>query len=230
MERTELVIGTKLELEIFNDAGIRLEHTLISEFEWFAGDNEAIIAAPIFEGNILPVRIGTVMNMYFTIKKENYINLFSIRAVVRGREVSENLSLLRVELQGDIRKVQRRRYYRLDCSVRVQYRLVDSMNAVHNEDIPYKSTIANNLSGGGIGLLLEEKIDVGRLIECVLFEDQARKVKFFGKVIRYEKSETEGKFKYEAGIAYIKINDNDREAVVRYIFNEQRKLRKKGLI
>ena len=78
--------------------------------------------------------------------------------------------------------------------------------------------------------MLEEKVEVGKLVECEVFTSQDKKVRFFGKVIRYERSELEGRFKYEAGIAYIKINDNDREAVVRYIFNEQRKLRKKGLI
>lgn len=230
MELSELEIGTKLELELFDDTGIRLDQTHVSEFEWFAGIQEAIIAAPLFEGNVFHIRIGAMMDVYFIKRRENDINLLKFRAVVKGREISENLHLLRIELRGKIERVQRREYFRLDCSVQVQYRIVDSLNAVHNEDIPYKKTIANNLSGGGISLKLEDMIEVGRLVECEIFTDQSRKIRFFGKVIRYEKSDMEGKFKYEAGIAYIKINNKDREAVVRYIFNEQRKLRKKGLI
>lgn len=230
MELSELEIGTKLELELLNEEGTKLEPTLVSKFEWSLGIHEAVIAAPIFEGKVIPIQIDTMMNVYFTKRREKDINLFMFSAAVKGREMSENLHLLRVEQQGEIVKVQRREYFRLDCLVKVQYRLVESLNTEYNEDNPFKKTFANNLSGGGICLMLEDKIEVGKLIECEIFNDQSRKVRFFGKVIRYERTGRDGNYKFEAGIAYIKINDNDRDAVVRYIFEEQRKLRKKGLI
>jgi c-di-GMP-binding flagellar brake protein YcgR len=230
MNISELEIGTKLELELFNETGDRIEHVLVSEFEWLTGSNEAVIAAPIFEGSVVPLHNGMVMNVYFIIRRENDIHLYKFGAVVKAREMSDNLHLLRIELQGELEKVQRRSYYRLNCSVQLNYRIVDSMNEVYNDNIPFKKSFSNNISGGGISFMLEDKVEVGKLVECEVFTSQDRKVRFFGKVIRYERSELEGRFKYEAGIAYIKINDNDREAVVRYIFNEQRKLRKKGLI
>lgn len=230
MDLSDLEIGTKLKLELFDEAGKRIEPALVSEFEWSVGIHEAIIAAPIFEGNIFPIQTGTVLNVYFLNKWENVINLYKFSAMIKGRELTENIHLLRVELIGEIVKVQRREYYRLDCLVQVQYRLVSSLQAEQNQDIPFKKTFANNLSGGGICLMLEEKIEVGRMVECEIFKDHDKKVRFFGKVIRYEKNDMEVKYKYEAGIAYIKIHDNDRETVVRYIFDEQRKLRKKGLI
>lgn len=230
MKLSELEIGTKLELELFNSIGLKLEPLLVSEFEWYVEAHDAAIAAPIFEGNIYPVEIGTVLNAYFVSRKENVINLYKFSAMVKGRQISENLQLLIVELQSEIIKVQRRDYFRLDCLVQVQYKLVESFKTEYNENIPFKKTFANNLSGGGMCLMLEDKIEVGKLIECEIFNEQSRKVKFFGKVVRYEKTETKGKYKYEAGIAYIRINNIDRETVVRYIFEEQRKLRKRGLI
>lgn len=230
MNISELEIGTKLELELFNEAGDRIDQVLVSEFEWHSGSNDIIIAAPIFEGSVVPLHFGTVMNVYFIKRREDDIHLYKFRAIVRARELAGNLHLIRVEMQGELEKVQRRSYYRLNCSVQIQYRIVDSMNEVYNDNIPFKKSFSNNISGGGISLMLEEKVEVGRLVECELFTSQDKRVRFFGKIIRYERSELEGRFKYAAGIAYIKINDNDREAVVRYIFNEQRKLRKKGLI
>ncbi len=230
MNISELEIGTKLELELFNEAGDRIEQVLVSEFEWHTGSHEVIIAAPIFEGSVVPLHLERVINVYFIKRKEDDIHLYKFKAVVKSREMSENLHLLRVEMLGELEKVQRRSYYRLNCSVQLQYRIVDSMNEVYNDNIPFKKSFSNNISGGGISIMLEEKVEVGKLVECELYTSQDKKVRLFGKVIRYERSETEGRFKYAAGIAYIKINDNDREAVVRYIFNEQRKLRKKGLI
>lgn len=230
MNISELEIGTKLELELKGNTNGKKGLVLVSEFEWFAGENEAVIAAPIFEGSIVPLHLGTVMDVYFIKKRENDYSLYKFNAAVIGREVSDNLQMLRIQLRGELENVQRRNYYRLNCSVQVQYRIVEEMNDELNEGIPYKKTFTNNISGGGISLMLEEKIEVGRILECEMEAGQDKIIKFFGKIIRYERSELEGKFRFEAGIAYIRINDNDREAVVRYIFEEQRKLRKKGLI
>lgn len=230
MKLSELEIGTRLEMELFNDDGTRFEPTLVSEMEWSVGTDGAVIAAPIFEGKVFPVQIGTVMNVYFLNNKEAAKNLYKFKAVAKSREMTGNLHLLGVELQGEIEKVQRRKYFRLDCSLQVKYRQVDSINAVHNKDIPFKKTIANNISGGGINLMLEDMIDKHSFVECEIFSDHSRKVRFFGQVIRCEKRDIKEKFKYDAAIAFIKINEIDREVIIRYIFKEQRRLRKKGLI
>lgn len=230
MKISELQVGTKLELEPVNADGIRYENMLVSEFEWAEEENAAMIAAPINEGVIYPIHTGTSIYIYFIMKKESEIDLYRFKAIVRDRGMSDNLALLKVEAVSEGEKVQRRSYYRLDCSLPVRFRQVESLNPLHSEGIPFKQTLANNLSGGGIRLLLEDKVEVGKLIECEIPAGEGKAIRFYGKVVRYERSETEGRFKYEAGIAYIRINENDREAVVKFIFNEQRKLRKKGLI
>jgi c-di-GMP-binding flagellar brake protein YcgR len=230
MKLSDLEMGTKLELELTDIQGQRLEPILVSELEWFAGKNEAVIAAPIFEGSVVPLHIGTIMNVYFIKKRENDIHLYKLEAEVMARETSENLHLLRIRIQGEPEKVQRREYYRLSCSVEVRYRIVDYLNEVYNENIGFKRTFARNISGGGVCLLLEDKVEVGSILECEVHPEGDRMIRFFGQVVRYDKSEREGRFKYEAGIAYIRINESDRETVVRFIFEEQRKMRKKGLI
>lgn len=230
MKISELQVGTKLELELFNSDGIRYENTLVSEFEWAEGENAAMIAAPINEGVVFPIHTGTGIYVYFIKKKENVTAVYRFKAIITGRGTSENLALLMIEAVSEIKKVQRRGYFRLDCSISVQFRQVESLNPVHSEGIPYKKALASNLSGGGICLLLEDKVEVGKLIECEIPAGEDKLIRFYGKIIRYDRNEPEGRFKYEAGIAYIKINENDREAVVKFIFDEQRKLRKKGLI
>jgi c-di-GMP-binding flagellar brake protein YcgR len=230
MELSELEIGIRLEMELFNDDGTRFEPALVSEMECCAGAHEAVIAAPILQGKVFPVQIGTAMNLYFLNKKDAAINLYKFSAVVKSREMSGNLLLLRVEQQSEIEKVQRRMFFRLDCSIQVQYRQVDSIKTEHNEDIAFKSTITDNISGGGLSMKLEEKIDTDSLLECEIFTSHNKKVRFFSRVIRCEKIDMEGKSKYKVAIKYVKITEKDREAIVRYIFNEQRRLRKKGLI
>jgi c-di-GMP-binding flagellar brake protein YcgR len=53
---------------------------------------------------------------------------------------------------------------------------------------------------------------------------------FEGEVLRVLRYNFEGKFSYEAGILYKKIENIDREAIIGFIFSTQRKLRKKGMI
>ncbi len=230
MKITELEIGTKLELEPYNEDGISLDKYLVSEFEWVIDDKYIMIAAPIKEGVIYPLHLGVVMNVYFIKKVEEEFQLYTFKAQVIGRETVERIAMLKVEFKGEIERVQRRRFYRLGCSLPVKYRIVETMNEAFNTEIRYKNTIACNLSGGGLCLLLEEKIEYGKLIECEISTDESKKVTLMGRVIRNEHCDLESRFKYTAGISYVKINDSDREAVVKFIFREQIKLRKKGLI
>ena len=231
MELSQVMVGSKLELECFDNNGERLEPTLISEFEWNEGENMAAIAAPIFEGHIVPLPVNSEINIYFIIKNESLYSLYKFSAIIMSRLVVDNLHILMVKKQGDIVKVQRRNYFRLDCFVEVRYRILDPNGDDPNDrKRSFINTLTNNLSGGGVSIMLQEIIPTGTIIECEMFNDQNRKVTFFGKVMRYEEIGKDGKYKYEAGIAYIEISDSDREAIVKYIYDEQRKLLRKGLI
>ena len=231
MELSEIAIGSKLELECFDNTGDKLEPTLVSEFEWYEGENMAAIAAPIFESHIVPLSISSEINVYFTKREGSLFRLYRFNAIIMSRLVMDNLHILMVKKQGDIVNQQRRNYFRLDCFVEVRFRIMDpTLDEAHDIDRPYVNTLTNNLSGGGISLMLEEIIQEGTIVECEMFCDQSSKVTFFGKVMRFEEIDNYGKYRYEAGIAYIEISDNDRELIVKYIYDEQRKLLRKGLI
>ncbi|NJD02276.1 MAG: flagellar brake protein [Ruminiclostridium sp.] len=230
MKVSDLEIGTKLELEIYDRNEQAQGLSLVSEFEWLVDPTTLMIAAPIFERVIYPLRIGTLINIYYIRKAAQEYELYTFKANVLKREMNENMALLRIGVISEIERIQRRQYFRLGCSIPVKFRAMESMNDTADINTQFKTTIANNLSGGGICLLLEEKLDVGKLLECEIATDGKKGIRFFGKVKRYEKNVLHGKFKYEIGIAFININNNDREKVVKFIFEEQRKLRKRGLI
>lgn len=230
MEIGQIKVGTKLELELNNGDKEKIGHTLISGFEGAEDSRTLFISAPIHEGVVYPLHTGTQLAIYFFIKVPLDYELYMCQAQVVSREMKDNIALLKVELKSDIMRVQRREYYRLGCSLPVKFRVVESKNDMANKGIQFRQTIASNLSGGGICLLLEEKIEAGKIVECEIFTEENKVIRFFGKVTRHGKNSFEGKYKFEAGIVYIRINNNDRESVVKFIFNEQRKLRKKGLL
>lgn len=226
MEISRIKAGTKLELDIMGNDGRRTGPVLVSQFEACTEDRKAIIAAPIYEGNVFNLPNGTEILAYFKADGNGGVSLHAFTAVVTGREVSGNLHLLKIEQTGKITKIQRREYFRFHCGLNLQYIMVSP----HNKDEDYKKAITYDLSGGGAGILLNENLVTGDIIECELFIDNEKKVKFCSRIVRCEKNNEEGQYKFMAGLEYTKITNNDREIIVQFIYKEQRKLLKKGLI
>lgn len=227
MKLSEIVIGTKLELELFNSMGEKIRPPLISELEWAENDNSAYIATPIHEGVLYPVRIGTVMTVCFFAKD----NVYRFKAKVSNRCLKDNIYLLKIEALSVLEKVQRRQFYRFDWSIPVKYRVIESVEPESEVENPYKDGITRDISGGGLSIALKEKVEMEKLVECLLPLRSDFTVKFIGKVVRSVKRNLEAsKYDYEIGVSFKKIDNKDREAVIKYIFEEQRKLRKKGLI
>jgi c-di-GMP-binding flagellar brake protein YcgR len=230
MNLSELEVGSKLELELFDNNGVRAQKTLISEYEWMVDDGTIAIAAPISERKIVPVPAGSTMNIYFIKQNGSNVNLYKFRAIVKNRYDADNLKVLLVMKDGEIARVQRRNYYRLDMLLEVSYRSIGPGRRGYTGERQFKNSLAVNLSGGGICLLLDDEFEAGDLLECEMTFDRTQNIRFCGKVVRFDESDREGRYKYKAGLAYIEIDENDRETVVRYIFQEQRKLLRKGLV
>jgi c-di-GMP-binding flagellar brake protein YcgR len=230
MELSELETGMKLELELPGEADKMLGPMLVSEFESCGDNNEAMIAAPIYKGTIYPVHSGTYLNVYFLKKRRKEYDLYKFDAVVKGREKRDGLHYVRIEQTGMITKLQRRRYYRLECWLEVKYRATGSADFLKDSDASFADTIVDNLSGGGLSLLLEERMEPESFIECRIFADIGMELGFIGQIVRCERNDIESKYRYKAGVTFVKISDKDRETIVRYIFSQQRKLLKKGLV
>lgn len=225
MTLAELQPGTKLELELYDSLGEKVKPSLVSEFEWLEGDKTAFIAAPIYEGVIYPVRAGTIMDICFI----GDDSLYRFKAKVLNRGLRDNVAMLKIEIEGGMHKVQRRQFYRFECSLPVRYRLVGTLNPVYNDDTPFTKAVTKNLSGGGLSIAINEKIERDKYIECELMLADDKVVRFYGKVVRLIKLDND-LHKYEAGVVFRKIENKDREDIIKYIFQQQRNLRKKGLI
>jgi len=228
MKISDLKIGTKLELELYDSSGEKVRPTFMSEMELVHNERSATVAAPFFEGNILPVRIGTLMNVYFIRKRDEAdISFYVFKARVRNRGFMDNIAILDISVESEIVKIQRRQYFRFECSIPIRFGLIP-MEESHEASL--LKGITRDISGGGLCLLSEDKQPFGGLLECELELGDSRKVSFTGRIVRVNKYEFSQKYKYSIGILYEKIENREREAIIKFIFEEQRKLRKKGLI
>lgn len=221
MNYKELNIGLKLEIHLFDKDGVKINPTFVSELEWVEKEDLLLIAAPIYEGRLFPVRIGVDIRVSF-IKNDGF---YEFSAKVIGRENKGNLALLKIQTLSQIQKIQRREFFRFDINIPVNYRVIESINTKSKDE--YIETITRDLSGGGLCMRLKEPIKVDKYLECELFI--TTKVQFIGRVVRLTEYDTmQGPYKYEIGVYFERIDDAMREKIISYIFQEQRRLLKKG--
>jgi hypothetical protein len=77
-----------------------------------------------------------------------------------------------------------------------------------------------NLSGGGIGFVSEESFEEGDIVRIKMLLDEPVFVGIlvFGEIIRVTKKDSQ----YEIGIKFIKINENHRDIIVRFVIYKQK--------
>lgn len=149
--------------------------------------------------------------------------------------------VLLLELTAKLQKTQRREYYRLDCSIGINIRPLEeeeiSAAARHDRylkpDLPFKQAVAVDISGGGLRFVGEHVYKPGTLIYCrysLVIGEKKKDYSLMAKVlVSIEVENKPGTYEHRA--EYINIDTSEREEIIRFIFEEERKRRKreKGL-
>lgn len=215
---SKLNVGDKIEIS-------KVEYPsdkYISQVLDILNDEEYIISGPIRRSVLIYIRENTIIEvMYF--KKE--IGKFVFKALVT--EIWEKeLYKLKIKRISDITKIQERKFFRLTVSldVHTKYEIKNE-----NEEIVIEEVCKTvDISGGGMKLLSNynyKKDD--RLLLTFTINDL--ELNLLGEVVRVSKINS-GNFNYEIGLKFIGIESFQRDAIIKYIFEQQRELRKKGLM
>ena len=132
---------------------------------------------------------------------------------------------MKIQTLSQINKIQRREFFRFEANLPIRYRIFESANSKSNQE--FIEAVTRDISGGGLCIRLIEPVEMDKYIECELI--LSTKVKFIGKVVRLTEYDTlHGQYKYEIGVSYKNIDEPMREKIISYIFQEQRRLLKKG--
>ncbi len=93
--------------------------------------------------------------------------------------------------------------------------------------LPLKQSVIVDISGGGLRFLSNHQYEPGSLIYinyCLLIKDKVKEYNLVGKVLAIKPSENR-KGVYEHRVQYLNIGNEEREEIIRYIFEEERKHR-----
>jgi c-di-GMP-binding flagellar brake protein YcgR len=208
-------LGSKIEVVFINNEN---KGAFISQFEDIKNE-KIVISSPTKEGQILAIDIGTKLLVHFI----HNCDLYRFRAKVINKFKKDNLYYLEIKKTDVFESVQRREFYRYKTILDIDFRIV-------NLDIKSKiKGIVKDISGGGVCLVTSKNLKKNELLNCKLYLKDESKIDFEGKVVRIKKIESTYN-KKEYGIRFFNISYKDRETIIRYIFIEEIKLRKKGLI
>ncbi len=201
------------------------------------------LSMPMDKSVTVPLTVGEEDILYFY--KERWI--LASRAVVRERFYEGALPVVQMELITEPEKIQRRRFYRLDYTIDVQFHVLtnDELREVNRfskndratliklyQYIEYLSEHAENwaegtlldLSGGGARLISGEELDREKLILMALKLKTGESINEYNVLMEimnsYRKHNVTGKF--ESRTRFFRLMDSYRDAIVRFIFEEER--------
>ncbi len=208
-------LGDKVELLTELDEDGNQEHYFSSVQEMV--DGELLITAPIIQGRIEPLELFRTYGMcVYTFR-----GLYRCEIEVVSREKRSNLFLLTIRLKSDLVKYQRRQYYRMDCILQFSFKGADT-------DEWYKAVILD-ISGGGIRFYTTKELKVDdSIFNHIMLDINEKQNNLFlgGKVVNVERHDRGREVQFEVREAFDSIEENDRETIIKYIFDEERRRRR----
>ncbi|BCJ95225.1 flagellar protein [Anaerocolumna cellulosilytica] len=250
MMKDLIEIGDKLELKKIRVNSKEMEHEKIykSQVLDFKEDETAVILMPMDKGRIIPLSIGDKYGLRFFTKK----GLYQCRGVITNRLQVNNIFILTVQCISDLEKFQRRQFYRLECILDIEYYVVSDMEVsitTKLKDSNYKDEVGKqqlikalevckrewetgtilDISGGGARFVSNRSYDYGDIIKLQINfsnEIELKNCVLDAVIITSEKMIHRQGF-YENRIQFKELQKNEREAIIKYIFEEERRRRSK---
>ena len=226
-----LIPGGKLEL---NEITANKEKNTISYLSQIYDIDEdtgrVSVAMPYSEGRMVVLSIGTHYNAYFYCKAKMYHS--KVKVVKRYK--ADNLFVLVLELETSLKKVQRRQFFRYDMIMPVKYMPLDeALTVVYDRtgEIPEEIINKNimdgqtiDISGGGmkfVGCGFKKGDRVYIEFDYMLgAAKQSLKVtaQIIDSVHPHDRKDI-----FHNRASFVNIKNDDREALIRFIFEEERK-------
>lgn len=226
--------GEKLELQILeharqdnDDDNKRIYYSQINDI---LSEDRLEITMPMEKTKLILLPVDTEYDM--TIYTAQGLYQCFVRVVDRYK--SDNMYLLVVELTSNLRKNQRREFYRFSCALEMCSRNLEEeeIQAIENKvpyslvpGLPLKRSVIADISGGGLRFLSNQKYEPNSLLYCSyhLVINNVRKLyEVVGKVLYVREMENRpGVFEHR--VKYINMEEEKREEIIKFIFQEERK-------
>lgn len=192
-------------------------------------DDRIEIAMPMEKSKLILLPVDAEYDLYFFTAN----GLYQCDARIVDRYRNNNIYILLLDLTSNLRKYQRREYYRFSCALEMNSRPLqeEEVNAIeqHAElltpGLPLQRSVIVDISGGGLRFVANYAYETGSLILCryqLWIENESKDYNLVGKVLSVKEIENRPGV-YEHRVQYVNIEAGSREEIIKYIFDEERK-------
>lgn len=249
MQKAVINIGDKIELtHVKSEFRSRLSKRRYgSKLLDYDGVRSAKIAMPIYEGKVIPLQVGDEYDLCFF----TAAGLYRCRAKISNRFREGKMHVIAVEFLSLPKKFQRRMFYRLECMEEIRYRVVSEQERILAEFIAsgiedenqkkayeeklkefkaeWEDALLTDISGGGVRIQCRQEVEPDSFVEVVMVlpvKNKRIRMQCTAKVVATVKRD-DAINGFELRCEFDRIEKDDRELIVQYVFEEQkRRLRK----
>lgn len=228
----------KVELQYLDkeneEMGLSRNKTYLSSVYEIMSEDTLEITMPMEQTKLILLPVDSEYNVIFY----GSSGLYQCFARIIDRYKSNNVYILVVELTSNLRKYQRREYYRFSCALEMCARnlqeteiqaIEQNMPYALTPGLPLRQSVIVDISGGGLRFLSSQRYEPESLLYCsyhLLKNGEKKKYEVIGKVLSVKELENRtGTFEHR--VQYFDMRENEREEIIKYIFEEERKNRRK---
>ena len=209
--------------------------TYTSKVYTVLSDDRLEIIMPLEKAKLILLPIDGEYDLVFYTKQ----GLYQCYATVYDRYKSNNVYVLAFELTSNVRKHQRREYYRFSCVLDMRLRelkkeeeeSIKEQKPMIVPGLPLRRALICDISGGGMRFITDSVYEEGTYISCTFslnFNGTIKDYDVIGQVL-LSKDVPNRPGEYEHRMQYILLNRDVREEIIRYIFEEERKVRRNSI-
>lgn len=251
MEKYTLPLGSKVEVS----RNVKLKNgeespVLTSKVMDIIDDKTIVIAIPMNKMVNVPLSMNEEVDLFF------YTNtiMLSVSARVKERFYDGKFPVLKMVFTRPLKKFQRRQFFRIECHIPFRFavlqeeqsksllefkgtdkftkiKLQEHVEELEETIVEWSDGIIVDLSGGGIRFITEKGLTRGDIILVSLSlqsGEEIEKITIVSRLISVEdKKEVQGKKEVRA--SFYKLKDTLRDSIVKFVFDEERRIRKKSL-
>lgn len=217
------------------DALENIDKKYVSSLHEIVGDDTLVLTNPTIKARLVPLHKGERYDGYFFLRDKIYTAVF----VVEKSFMEGNVRVVRVRLTGDLKKYERRQFFRFETTMDIRYLLLTAANmaefkeAVKNNNLlqmqGFEGGTTLDISGGGIRFYSKEMLPENSMVIVhmkVEMDGQKKDHVFLGKVL-YSERHRDNRDIYIHRIQFVDYKQDVREELVQYIFKCQRDRLKK---
>lgn len=196
-------------------------------------DEYFYIFTPIKEGVYVTFYIDEILRVY----KVSSDGVWVFDGVVEER-FKEPEYMIKVHQISDVRKIQRRMFFRLPINLDIFIKHLNSgLMSVRNtpeeaaddfSEGKIVKALTKDISGGGVCFITQEEFEIGDLILTKIPIEQEELI-LKAQILRKERVQ-HPTYRFMYGCKFVEARQNEIDKIVRFIFAQQQKMRQKGLL